>query len=89
MEVFYAREAAYIKIFAWEHFFYMSLILFLVFALIAQRRRLYLSQFSSKFFYMPDTSLRPASIWQKPCRCICVGFPVFWASSICLPRNQS
>ena len=31
MEVFYAREAAYIKIFAWEHFFYMSLILFLVF----------------------------------------------------------
>ena len=44
MEVFYAREAAYIKIFAWEHFFYMSLILFLVFVLIAQRRRLYLYQ---------------------------------------------
>lgn len=44
MEIFYAREAAYIKLLGWEHFFYMSLILFLVFVLLTQRRRLYLYQ---------------------------------------------
>ena len=46
MDVFYAREAAYIKLFGWEHFFYMSLILLLVFVLITQCRRLYLYQAS-------------------------------------------
>ncbi|HCT62789.1 MAG TPA: TIGR02206 family membrane protein [Erysipelotrichaceae bacterium] len=44
MELFYAREASYIKLLGWEHFFYMSLILFLVFVLLTQRRRLYLYQ---------------------------------------------
>lgn len=44
MEIFYGREAAYIKLLGWEHFFYMSLILFLVFVLLTQRRRLYLYQ---------------------------------------------
>lgn len=44
MDVFYAREAEYIRLLGWEHFFYMSLILMMVFTLIVQRRRLYLYQ---------------------------------------------
>ncbi len=44
MEVFYAREADYIQLLGWEHFFYMTLILVLVFVLLTQRRRLYLYQ---------------------------------------------